>query len=59
MKLVQQMLGHKDATETLNTYAALWGDKVDEVARKLEKRRAAALKKVTKKAKKQGGEDEA
>ena|GEM_PF-6345961 len=59
MKLVQQMLGHKDATETLNTYAALWGDKVDEVARKLEKRRAAALKKATKKAKKQGGEDEA
>lgn len=26
VKLVQQMLGHKDATETLNTYAALWGD---------------------------------
>jgi len=46
VKLVQQMLGHKDATETLNTYAALWGDKVDEVAKKLEKRRHHALKKA-------------
>ena len=39
VKLVQDMLGHKDATETLNTYAELWKDKVDEVARKIEERR--------------------
>lgn len=29
--VVQQMLGHKDATETLNTYAHLWPDRLDEV----------------------------
>lgn len=58
VKLVQQMLGHKDATETLNTYAALWGDKVDEVARKIEKRRAVALKKAAKKATKKSIEEE-
>lgn len=46
VKLVQDMLGHKDATETLNTYAELWKDKVDEVARKIEERRDAALKKT-------------
>ena len=27
------MIGHKDTNEILNTYAALWGDKVDEVAK--------------------------
>lgn len=48
VKLVQQMLGHKDATETLNTYAALWSDKVDEVATRLEQRRAKALEGMTK-----------
>lgn len=47
VKLVQQMLGHKDATETLNTYAALWGDKVDEVAKKIESRRTKALEDAT------------
>jgi len=31
VKLVQQMLGHKDATETLNTYSHLWPDRLDEV----------------------------
>lgn len=48
VKLVQQMLGHKDATETLNTYAALWGDKVDEVAQKIEKKRKKALREAAK-----------
>lgn len=48
VKLVQQMLGHKDSTETLNTYAALWGDRVDEVARRVEKKRAKALRKAAK-----------
>ena len=43
VKLVQQMLGHKDATVTLNTYASLWADNVDEVARKIEERRSRAL----------------
>ncbi len=38
------MLGHKDATETLNTYAALWKDNVNEVAEKIELRRTRALK---------------
>ena len=43
VKLVQQMLGHKDATETLNTYAALWPDKIAEVVDLVEERRAQAL----------------
>ncbi|MCC2031796.1 tyrosine-type recombinase/integrase [Microbacterium allomyrinae] len=43
VKLVQQMLGHKDATETLNTYAHLWPDRVNEVIAAVEKRRAEAL----------------
>lgn len=50
VKLVQQMLGHADATETLNTYAALWGDRVDEVARRIEKKREKALRKAQRKA---------
>jgi integrase len=43
VKLVQQMLGHKDATETLNTYAHLWPDRVAEVIAAVEKRRTEAL----------------
>lgn len=43
VKLVQQMLGHKDATETLNTYSHLWPDRVDEVVSLVESRRADAL----------------
>ena len=43
VKLVQQMLGHKDATETLNTYAHLWPDHVAEVIAAVELRRAEAL----------------
>lgn len=43
VKLVQQMLGHKDATETLNTYAHLWPERTGEVMAAVEKKRAAAL----------------
>lgn len=43
VKLVQQMLGHKDATETLNTYAHLWPDRVADVIAAVEKRRTEAL----------------
>ncbi|WP_308467765.1 tyrosine-type recombinase/integrase [Rathayibacter soli] len=46
VKLVQQMLGHKDASETLNTYGHLWPDRLDEVANKVEKARRKALKKL-------------
>lgn len=43
VKLVQQMLGHKDATETLNTYSHLWPDKIAEVVDLVEERRKRAL----------------
>ncbi|MEC5200266.1 integrase [Arthrobacter sp. PL16] len=43
VKVVQQMLGHKDATETLNTYGHLWPDRLDEVSTALELARNAAL----------------
>lgn len=43
VKVVQQMLGHKDATETLNTYGHLWPDRLDEVSTALEAARAEAL----------------
>ena len=39
VKLVQQMLGHKDATETLNSYAHLWPDRVADVIAAVEQRR--------------------
>ncbi|AVL97559.1 hypothetical protein C6C15_10850 [Microbacterium sp. str. 'China'] len=43
VKLVQLMFGHKDATETLNTYSHLWPNRVDEVIGAVERRRATAL----------------
>jgi len=43
VKLVQQMLGHKDATETLNTYSHLWPSRVSEVITAVEERRREAL----------------
>lgn len=43
VKLVQRMLGHQDATETLNTYAHLWPDRVDEVIASIETKRTEAL----------------
>lgn len=36
VKAVQRMLGHADATQTLNTYSHLWGDELDEVAERME-----------------------
>ncbi|QIK64104.1 site-specific integrase [Leucobacter viscericola] len=43
VKLVQQMLGHKDANETLNTYAHLWPSKIGEVISLVEARRKKAI----------------
>lgn len=43
VELVQLMLGHKDATETLNTYSHLWLNRVEEVIGAVERRRAEAL----------------
>lgn len=43
VKLVQQMLGHKDANETLNTYAHLWPSKLGEVISLVEARRERAV----------------
>jgi integrase len=40
--VVQRMLGHKDATVTLNTYGHLFPDRLGEVAQALDKVRAAA-----------------
>ncbi|WP_195215063.1 tyrosine-type recombinase/integrase [Bifidobacterium breve] len=44
VKTLQNSMGHKDATETLNTYAAFWPDRLGEVADALESKRATALK---------------
>jgi integrase len=41
--VVQQMLGHADATETLNTYAKLWPDRLDQVTALMSTARALAL----------------
>ncbi len=43
VKIVQLMLGHKDATETLNTYGHLWPDRLDEVSLKVDEKRREAL----------------
>ena len=43
VKVVQTMLGHKDAAMTLNTYAGLFPDRLDEVADALDARRSTAL----------------
>ncbi|WP_430869147.1 tyrosine-type recombinase/integrase [Demequina aurantiaca] len=43
VKLVQQMLGHADSSETLNTYAHLWPDKIHEVSSVLDAARRWAL----------------
>lgn len=43
VKVIQQMLGHADASMTLNTYGHLWPDNLDEVASTLDARRLAAL----------------
>lgn len=43
VKVVQEMLGHASAVETLDTYADLWPDQLDEVADKVDEARRAAL----------------
>jgi hypothetical protein len=43
VRVVQQMLGHADASMTLNTYADLWPDRLDEVVEAVSKPRALAL----------------
>ena len=44
VKVVQRMLGHADASMTLNTYADLWPDRLDEVVEAVSRRRDAALR---------------
>jgi len=44
VKVVQTMLGHADASETLNTYGHLFPDRLDEVSKRLEKARKKALR---------------
>ncbi|PSK99292.1 site-specific recombinase XerD [Murinocardiopsis flavida] len=46
VKVIQTMLGHKTATMTLDTYGHLFPDRLDEVAKKMAERRAAALRKA-------------
>ncbi|MBG6057178.1 integrase [Cryobacterium sp. MP_M5] len=41
--VLQQMLGHRDAAETLNTYGHLWPDRLDEVTDAVGRARDAAL----------------
>lgn len=43
VKLIQLMLGHADASMTLNVYGHLWPDKLDEVTQAVGKARNAAL----------------
>lgn len=43
VKVVQLMLGHANATETLDTYSHLWPDRLDEVSDKMSEHRAAEL----------------
>lgn len=42
-KAVQRMLGHADASMTLNTYADLWPDRLDEVVEAVSAHRMRAL----------------
>lgn len=46
--MVQKMVGHADAKETLNTYAKLFPDRMDEVTEKMTKARNKALRKARK-----------
>jgi integrase len=43
VKVLQLMLGHADASMTLNVYGHLFPDRLDEVADTLDARRLAAL----------------
>lgn len=42
--MVQRMLGHADATETLNTYAKLFPDQLDDVTKRMSAARDAELR---------------
>ncbi|WP_333766495.1 hypothetical protein [Streptomyces sp. IBSBF 2435] len=46
------MLGHKSATMTLDVYGHLFPDRLDEVRKKMHKRRARVLAKAKEKAEK-------
>ena len=50
VKVVQQMLGHKTATMTLDTYGHLWPDRLDEVSNRLDEQRTQALAEARRKA---------
>jgi integrase len=43
VKVLQTMLGHSDASMTLNVYGHLWPDRLDEVADTLDARRVKTL----------------
>jgi integrase len=49
VNVIQTMLGHKSATLTLDTYGHLFPDRLDEVSKKLHKRRAKQLAKAKEK----------
>jgi len=46
VKVVQQMLGHKSATMTLDLYGHLFGDRLDVVADAMDAARAAGVSPV-------------
>ncbi|MER5989117.1 tyrosine-type recombinase/integrase [Streptomyces sp. NPDC001787] len=46
VNVVQTVLGHKSATLTLDTYGHLFPDRLDEVSKKMHKRRAKQLAKA-------------
>jgi hypothetical protein len=46
IKIVQQMLGHKSATMTLDQYGHLFGDRLDIVADAMDAARTSALSKT-------------
>ncbi|MFI9630437.1 tyrosine-type recombinase/integrase [Streptomyces sp. NPDC052042] len=46
VNVVQSMLGHKSATLTLDTYGHLYPDRLDEVSKKMHRRRAKQLTKA-------------
>ncbi|MYS25175.1 Site-specific recombinase XerD [Streptomyces sp. DvalAA-14] len=52
VNVVQTMLGHKSASMTLDVYGHLFPDRLDEVSKKMHKRRARVLAKAKAKAEK-------
>lgn len=55
VKVVQQMLGHKSATVTLDQYGHLFGDDLDAVADRLDVQARTARKRVTRATDAKGG----